>query len=203
MLQGDGLSLLLADEGLGRLGGFGGLGCLFSCLGGLLRCLGGGLLGGCGLGLGGAVVLLLVLQDLAGGHVDGVVILVVIVAELHIVLAVFCVVLDLGLGGLLGRNFCMIQGDLQGLVLADGGGLILGSLGGSFGRCFGGGLGLFVDDFLGGVCSGLDVDDSRLHGFLSRVGSGAAGGQEQCEDQGNDSDGLFHGSRLLSDFFGL
>ena len=195
MVQGDGLGLVLADDGLGSLGGFGCLSCLLGSLGGFFSGLGGGLLGGCGLGLHGAVILLLVLQHLAGGHVDGVVIFVVVVAELHIVLTVFPVILDMDGGGLLGGDFRMIQGDLQGLVLADGGGLVSGDLGGGFG--------LFVDDCLGGIfCGGLDIERSRLHGGLSHIGSGAAGGQEQCEDQGEDSDGLFHGSRLLSDYFG-
>ena len=188
MIQSDGFCLVLADDGLGSLGGFGCLSCLLGCLGGLF----GGLLGGGGLGLHGAVILLLVLQHLAGGHVDGVVVFVVIVAELHIVLAVFLVIFDLGLGGLLGGDACMLQSDLQGLVLADGGGLVSGDLGGGFG--------LFVDDCLGGGFSGgLDIERSRLHG--GRIGSGAAGGQEQCEDQSENSDGLFHGSRLLSDYF--
>ena len=180
MFQRNGLGFVLAD-------GF--LGCLSGLFGGFLRCLGGSFFGGRGCIVDGAVIFLFVGEDLAGGHMDAVVVFVVIVAELHIVRTVFPVVFDLGVGGLVGGHLCMLQGDLQSCFFADRGGLV--------GGLFGGGFRLFGDDCLGG----LDIKRSRLHGFLGPVGSGAAGGQEQCKNQSKDSDGLFHGSRLLSDMF--
>ena len=87
---------------------------------------------------------------------DLVVVLVVVVAELHVILAVFLIVFNFHIGSLGGRDTGVGQSDGLGLILADdGAGLLSGlfscPLGGLFG-CFLSGL---FSSLLGGLLSGF------------------------------------------------
>ena len=204
MLEGDGLGLILADQGLGGLGGLGRLGGLFSGLFGGLGCLLGGLFG-CLLGslfgllfgslfgglLGGGFVFLGAGEDLAVEGADGVVIFVSACQELHVVLAVLGVVADLQAGDVADGEASVVQCGLLGLIHTDED---LSGIVRLFGGDFTGG------NFVGGqgdVCVGVHV----IEGVGVHVGCCTAGGQEQCKDQGQRDDGLFHFCRLLSDYF--